>query len=138
MGVICFFSNGIVHNKLELLNEYVYNFVATGRSWSEIYGISKATTWGSISLTCIIITPSIIIFLNFKNCDPDYVINSIIGITILILILGPTFSVMYRLLLIPYLLLTLVKIKSLPALFIKSLMTLYNLLHFVLKINFSI
>ena len=86
----------------------------------------------------VTISPAVIVLLNHNDNECRRVILPIIGTVFIILIFGPIIPIIYRLSIIPYLLLCIVKIKSLMALIFKYIIMLYGLLHFVFKIKFLI
>ena len=138
LGIIGYYYSSVYNTYLDNLSDYVYFFVDKGKSWTEFYNTSSHGAWGKFTTLMVTISPAVIVLLNHNDNECRRVILPIIGTVFIILIFGPIIPIIYRLSIIPYLLLCIVKIKSLMALIFKYIIMLYGLLHFVFKIKFLI
>ena len=135
-SVIAYFFSNNYYSELDNINRFAYMFINSGKGWSEFYDTGGGSLWGKVSRFVVVSIPAILTILSFQSVNTK-IATAILVTTTLILILGPSFSIFYRLSLLSYLLLTQIKIKNPNAQLIKLICVLIGVFNLMTDMEYT-
>lgn len=137
ISVILFFNSDSYHSALSGIRTFAYFFIDYGKGWDEFFLNPDESLRQVLSRFLNLSAPAILTILCFKHVNIA-LLYTILITTSFILILGPSFSSVYRLSIIPYLLLTQVEIKRLDAQLLKTLMIIIGSYNLIVDIEYTV